>query len=129
MSTFLLRMLAGGEWGRAMLAELAAIDERRARRRFARGCVRALLTRPAAWLRLAMFALVAAVPALLCSGPGHGADGTGLVVVGVVTVTCLIAVAHADPSASALAGGLPWGAGPPLSAPGPAPPGWGPARG
>ena len=49
-----------------------------------------------------------AVPALLFSGSGHGADATGLVIVGVVTVTCLIAVAHAERLGVALAGGLMW---------------------
>ena len=44
MSAFLLRMLASGEWGRAAVAELAAIEDPRARRRFARGCLRALVT-------------------------------------------------------------------------------------
>jgi len=34
------------EWGQAMLAELAAIDDGRARRRYARGCLRAVLTNP-----------------------------------------------------------------------------------
>lgn len=108
MTALLIRLFARGEWGRAMVAEVTAIDDSRARRRFALGCLRAVLTRPAAWLRLAMFALVASVPALLFSGPGHGADPTGLVIVGVVTITCLVAVAHAEPSVSALAGGLIW---------------------
>jgi hypothetical protein len=35
------------EWGQAMLAELAAIDDPRARRRYARSCVRAVLADPA----------------------------------------------------------------------------------
>jgi hypothetical protein len=45
----LLRWLASDGWGRAMLAELTAIDDPRARRRFALGCVGA--SRSAAWAR------------------------------------------------------------------------------
>jgi hypothetical protein len=108
MTAFLIRLFARGEWGRAMLAEVAAIDDPRVRRRFARGCVVALLTRPAAWPRVVLFALVAAVPVLLFSGPGGGGDVAELVIVGVITVACLVAAAHAEPSAAGLAGGLLW---------------------
>ncbi|WP_028062338.1 hypothetical protein [Solirubrobacter soli] len=108
MTALVIRMLARGDWGQAMLAELAAIDDPRARRRFALGCIRALFTRSAAWLRVATLALVLAVPTLMFSGPGHGADPEGLVIVGAVTLTCLLAAAYADPSVSALAAGLIW---------------------
>src|SRR5690349_4936253 len=104
MSAFLLRLLAQGEWGRAMLAELAAIEDPRARRRFARGCVRALMN----WPRLACFALWAAVPVLLFTGPGHGPDPTALVIVGTVLVTCFVGVLYADPSLAAPVAALVW---------------------
>ncbi|MFI5908228.1 hypothetical protein [Dactylosporangium sp. NPDC051541] len=48
------------EWGEAMLAELAGIGPARERRRFAAGCVAAVLTRPAAWRR-AVYALLPVV--------------------------------------------------------------------
>jgi hypothetical protein len=108
MTEALLRVLARGEWGRAMRAELAAIEDMNARRRFALGCVRALLTRPQAWAQVASIALVAAVPALLLAGPGRGEDVAEILIVVGVTVACLAGVAHADVSASALAGGLVW---------------------
>jgi hypothetical protein len=104
MTAALVRLLAHGEWGRAMVAELAAIDDARARRRFALGCLRALLS----WSRLVCLTLVFAVPVLLFTGPGHGSDAGDVVIIGVVTLACLIGVAYADPSASALAAGLVW---------------------
>jgi hypothetical protein len=111
MTALLLRLFARGEWGRAMVAEIAAVDDAGERRRFARGCLRALLVRPAAWSQVAMFALVAAVPTLLFTGPGHSVDVADLIIVGVVTGVCLIAVAAAEPSPAALAAGLVWWAG------------------
>ena len=61
----------------------------RARRRFALGCVRAVLTRPATWLRLAAIALVAAVPALLFTGPGHSERRRRVCVIAAVISPCL----------------------------------------
>jgi hypothetical protein len=65
--------LLPGEWGRAMLAELAILEDPKARRRFALGCMAAVLARPAAWLRGAALVLVAYAPVLVLTGrAGHG---------------------------------------------------------
>jgi hypothetical protein len=56
------------EWGLAMQAELAAIDGARERRRYALGCVRAVLTQPAALRSAAGHVLV----------PAFGAVAVGL---------------------------------------------------
>jgi hypothetical protein len=112
---FVVRWLATDGWGRAMLAELAAIEEPRARRRFALGCVSASLLRPVTWLRLAALGLVAAVPALLLTGPRGSGDVAGLVIVAVVVTVCLLAVARIEDlplvARVAGAGGLAWWAG------------------
>ncbi|HWK30406.1 MAG TPA: hypothetical protein VNS09_27820 [Solirubrobacter sp.] len=102
-----VRLLPDRDWGRAMLAELAAIDDRRARRRFALGCVRAVVTRPAAWLRLGAIALVGAVPALLFASPGGSSDAFGIGIVTAVVAASLIALAHIGDSTrvARLAGG------------------------
>jgi hypothetical protein len=107
-----VRLLPRPDWGRAMLAELAAIDEARARRRFALGCLRAVLTRPACWLRVGGLALVAAVPALLFTGPGGNGDLIGLGIAGVAIAVCFVAVLHVEDvplvARVATAGGLVW---------------------
>jgi hypothetical protein len=106
---FAIRLFARDDWGRAMLAELAAIDEPRARRRFALGSLRALLTRPVWWLRLAAVVLVCAVPAFLFTGPGGGGDPTGIAIVGVTIVICLVAATRLERlPVVACAGGLVW---------------------
>ena len=116
----LLRWLASDGWGRAMLAELTAIDDPRARRRFALGCVGASLRRSVTWLRLGAFGLVGAVAALLFTGPGDGGDTTGIVIVGIVLAISLLAVGRIENLSLvgrvAGAGGLAWWAGVLLSA-------------
>src|SRR6478609_7841181 len=87
-----LRLLARDDWARAMHAELVTVDDPRERRRFALGCLRALLMRPARWLRFGALVLVAAVPALLFTGPGGNGDVAGIAIVGVVIAVCLLAV-------------------------------------
>jgi len=52
------------DWGLAMQAELAAVEDAAARRSFALGCTRTLLTRPATLLRLAGAALLPAAGAV-----------------------------------------------------------------
>jgi len=98
-----------------MLAEVAALDDPRARRRFALGCLGALLTRPASWLRVGGVVLVGAVPAVLFTGPGGNGDVAGLVIVGIVIAICLVAVVHVEAvpvvARVACAGGLLWWAG------------------
>jgi hypothetical protein len=110
-----VRWLASDGWGRAMLAELAAIEEPRARRRFALGCVSASLMRPVTWLRLGAFGLVGAVPALLFTGPGGNGDVGGFVIVALVLAVCLLAVTRIEDlplvARAAGAGGLAWWAG------------------
>jgi len=113
LATIMVRLLVRDEWGQAMLAELNAIEAPRARRRFARGCLRAALRRKVAWARLGAIALVAAVPAFMLTGPGGGGDLTGLVIFGVVVATCLAATVLAEdplPAVSVI-GGLLWWAG------------------
>ena len=99
-------LLPRSDWSRAMLAELAALDDRRARRRFALGCVRAVLMPPASGLRVGAIAVVCAVPALLLSGPGGSGDRAGPVIAGLFVV-CLVTV---DPRIPDLpSGGTPGG--------------------
>jgi hypothetical protein len=113
--TLMVRWLASDGWGRAMLAELAAIDDPRARRRFARGCVGASLRRPATWLRFGALGLVGTIVVLLFTGPGDGGDTSGLVIVGVVLAISLLGIACIEdlsPVAPvAGAAGLAWWAG------------------
>jgi hypothetical protein len=52
------------DWGLAMQAELATVEDAAARRSFAFGCTRTLLTRPATLLRLARAAFAPAVGAV-----------------------------------------------------------------
>jgi hypothetical protein len=63
---FAIRALpaAHRDWGLAMQAELAAVEGAAARRSFAFGCTRTLLTRPATLLRLARAAFAPAVGAV-----------------------------------------------------------------
>jgi len=82
------------EWGRAMQAELAALDDPQARRRFALGCMRAVLSHSTLWLRVGAIALVAAVPALLFTGPGGTGEVSGLCIVGLALAIGFGAVAH-----------------------------------
>ncbi|WP_432840787.1 hypothetical protein [Dactylosporangium sp. CA-092794] len=58
-----VRLLPGPrrEWGEAMLAELRGLGAGRDRRRFAAGCVRAVLARPAVWRRAGYALLPAAL--------------------------------------------------------------------
>jgi hypothetical protein len=56
------------QWGMAMRAELAGIDEGRQRWRFALGCVRVVATRPAVWRRLGYCLLSLAVVAAAARG-------------------------------------------------------------
>jgi hypothetical protein len=108
----LVRLLPRREWARAMLAEVAALDDHRARRRFALGCVRAVLMHPASWLRIGAIAVVCAVPALLFSGPGGSPDRQGLVIAGVAIAICVVAVIHVQDlpvvARLAAAGALVW---------------------
>ncbi|RKQ84877.1 hypothetical protein C8N24_6507 [Solirubrobacter pauli] len=111
----LVRLLARDGWGRAMLAEVAALEEPRAQRRFALGCVGALLTRSASWLRISGVLLVAAVPTLLFAGPGGSGDVAGLAIAGTAIAVCLVAVVHVEQmpvvARAACAGGCLWWAG------------------
>lgn len=52
------------DWGRAMLAELSALEARAERWRFTAGCLRVVCTRPAVWRRIGYPALTAAGLAL-----------------------------------------------------------------
>jgi hypothetical protein len=116
MSVILLKLvvwlLPRREWARAMLAEVAALDDRRTRRRFALGCVRAVLMHPASGLRIGAIAVVCAVPALLFSGPGGSGDRAGMAIAGLAIAICLVAVFHVQdlPSVACLAaaGGIVW---------------------
>ena len=107
-----VRLLSRDDWGRAMLAEVAALDDPRARRRFALGCLRALLVRPASWLRVGGVILVGAVPALLFTGPGGNGDVAGLAIAGTAIAVCFVAVVYVEElpvvARAACAGGLAW---------------------
>ena len=116
MSIILLKLvvwlLPRREWARAMLAEVAALDDHRARRRFALGCVRAVLLHPASGLRIGAIAVVCAVPALLFSGPGGSGDRAGLEIAGLAIAICLVAVIHVQDlpvvARMAATGGMVW---------------------
>jgi hypothetical protein len=112
----LIALLAPREWGRAMRAELAALDDPRARRRFVRGCAVAVLTRPALWGRVAAVVLVAA---LLFTRPG----GHALFIAAVALASCVVALRE-DGFGVAAVGALAWWAGLLLSATVRAHPGW-----
>jgi hypothetical protein len=118
MTRFLLalfvRLLPDEEWRRAMLAEFAALEHGRGR--FAVGCVRAVLSAVSVWTRLAGCLLVAAVLVLLITAPGS--RGNSLLILGVTTVICFVAMLRftARPEAPAVAAvsgaaGLVWWAG------------------
>ena len=109
----LVRLLSRDEWGRAMLAEVAALDDPSARLAILRsGCLRALLVRPASWLRAGGVMLVGAVPALLFTGPGGKGDVAGLAIAGVAIAVCFVAVVYVEElpvvARAACAGGLVW---------------------
>src|SRR5262245_43530952 len=110
-----IRWLLGDEWSRAMQAELAAIDDHRARRRFLLGCLVASLARATTWLRIGSVALVGSVPALLFTGPGNGGELVGVAIVAVMLAIALVAIACLDDLSLAArlagAGGLVWWAG------------------
>ena len=93
---FALRLLPRDDWARAMRAELATLDDPREQRRFALGCLRALLTRPARWLRVGVFMLVAAVPAFLFTGPGGNGDVVGITIAGIAIAVCLLAATQVE---------------------------------
>jgi hypothetical protein len=82
------------EWGRAMRAELAAIDEPRARRRFVRGCVRAVLLTGTTLRALAGYAAILGFAAVILRAaaelpsPGVRAEATGLVAIIAVLAWC-----------------------------------------
>ena len=104
--TFVLSLivrLLPREWGRAMRAELVMLDDPRARRRFALGCMAAVLARPAAWLRVGAIVLVAAVPVLVLTGRG----GHGNVAIATSIAICLLAAARVR-TPGAAAGALVW---------------------
>lgn len=69
------RLLPGaqGEWGAAMVAELEAVGSPGERRRFAAGCVAAIVSRPAVWRRVAY----AALPALIVAYVAWWSSGIG----------------------------------------------------
>ena len=107
-----VRLLPRRDWARAMLAEVAALEDHRARRRFALGCVRAVLMHPASWLRIGAIAVVCAVPALLFPGPGGSGDRAGMAIAGLAIAICLVAVIHVQDlpvvARIAAAGGMVW---------------------
>src|SRR5215207_11166208 len=96
-----VRLLGRRDWGQAMLAELDALDDPRERRRFALGCVGAVLTRPGLWLRAGG---IVAVAALLFTRPG----GHNFVVAGLALAVCLVALLRVDTPGVAAAGALVW---------------------
>ena len=77
------------DWGRAMLAELAALEDGRARRRFALGCLRAVLVDPGVLRTLALYAVTLGFAVVVCAlalgdrlgrhpgGDGRAARGPG----------------------------------------------------
>jgi hypothetical protein len=117
MLGLVVRLLPDREWGRAMLAEFAAVEGRRSRLRFALGCTRAVLTSAASGLRIGGLCVVAAALALVLTGPG-GPHGGGRWFVTLVLAVCAGAVVRLTgrPEARAVAlvagtGGLLWCAG------------------
>jgi hypothetical protein len=103
----LIVRLLPGEWGRAMLAELAALDEPKARRRFALGCIAAVLARPAAWLRGAALLLVICAPVLVLAG--RAAHGNVVAVLAIAICFYAVAGVQAPGVAAATgAGALLW---------------------
>jgi hypothetical protein len=101
-----VRLLPRRDWRRAMLAEVMALDDPRARRRFALGCIGTVLTQRESWWRIGALAVVGAVPVLLLSGPGGGHDVVGQAIAGVAVALCLVAATRIEdlPGVAPLAG-------------------------
>ncbi|MBO4270419.1 hypothetical protein [Microbispora triticiradicis] len=78
------------DWGLAMRAELAHLEQPAARLRFALGCVRAAAVQPVALRRLALSAGVAGALALLLAG-GVTYPAARLELTGLLSVVVLLA--------------------------------------
>jgi hypothetical protein len=90
------------DWGLAMQAELAAVEEAPERRAYAWGCARAVLTRPATLLRLGIVGAVAATAlAMTFRMPSAGVRAETFVLLGVLAV---LAVTDRPPSGVRRAG-------------------------